>query len=180
MGLRVGGLWACLLLITACGAESEPQTSDPSSASDTPSATQPRTSADNSTEPTKSLPLPAADGTRIVVDDSDFGAMLFDDTGQAIYMFDIETTSGPQCYDDCAVAWPPVFTDAEPVAGDGTDPALLGTTERADGRLQVTYNDHPLYFYAHEGKREVLCHDVFLNGGNWYVVQPEGDPAPPG
>ena len=83
-------------------------------------------------------------------------------------------------HDECAVAWPPVVTDGEPVAGKGVDPALLGTTERADGRLQVTYNDHPLYFYAHEGKHEVLCHDVFLNGGNWYVVQPDGDPAPPG
>ena len=39
---------------------------------------------------------------------------------------------------------------------------------------------HPLYFYAHEGKNEVLCHDVFLNGGNWYVVHPDGDAAFPG
>ncbi len=106
--------------------------------------------------------------------------MLYDDTGQAIYLFDVETTAEPQCYGDCAVAWPPVLTDGEPVAGEGVDPALLGTSERTDGRLQVTYNDHPLYFYAHEGKGEVLCHDVFLNGGNWYVVMPNGDPAPPG
>ena len=106
--------------------------------------------------------------------------MLYDDTGQAIYLFDVETTAEPQCTGECAVAWPPVVTDGEPVAGKGVNPSLLGTTERADGRLQVTYNDHPLYFYAHEGKHEVLCHDVFLNGGNWYVVQPDGDPAPPG
>jgi predicted lipoprotein with Yx(FWY)xxD motif len=106
--------------------------------------------------------------------------MLFDRTGQAIYLFDLETTSRPECYDACAEAWPPVLTKGDPVAGQGLDSALLGTTERRDGTVQVTYNDHPLYFYAHEGKHEVQCHDIFLNGGTWYVVQPDGDAAPPG
>lgn len=106
--------------------------------------------------------------------------MLFDSTGQAIYLFDVETTSKPRCYGACAEAWPPVLTTGEPVAGQGVDISLLATTERSDGTVQVTYNGHPLYFYAHEGKREVKCHDVFLNGGNWYVVRPGGDPAPPG
>ena len=59
---------------------------------------------------------------------------------------------------------------------EGADPNDLPE----DGTVQVTYNGHPLYFYAHEGKREVKCHDIFLNGGNWYVVQPGGDAAPPG
>ncbi len=42
----------------------------------------------------------------------------------------------------------------------------------------MTIDGHPLYFYAHEGKREVKCHDVFLHGGNWYAVQPDGHAAP--
>ena len=105
--------------------------------------------------------------------------MLFDATGQAIYLFDIETTSKPECYGVCADAWPPVLTTGRPVDGPGVDPSLLGTTKRSDGTVQVTYNDHPLYFYAHEGKHEVKCHNVFLNGGTWYVVQPSGDPATP-
>lgn len=72
-----------------------------------------------------------------------------------------------------------MLTQGEPRAGLGVENSLLGTTERTDGALQVTYDNHPLYFYAHEGKREVKCHDVFMNGGNWYVVRPDGDPAPP-
>jgi predicted lipoprotein with Yx(FWY)xxD motif len=124
-------------------------------------------------------PEPAEPGTRIVASGSEFGQMLFDGTGQAIYLFDIETTSKPTCYDACAVAWPPVLTKGNPVAGQGVESSLLDTTDRTDGTVQVTYNDHPLYFYAHEGKREVKCHNIFLNGGNWYVVQPSGDPAPP-
>lgn len=47
----------------------------------------------------------------------------------------------------------------------------------SDGIRQVTYDGHPLYFYAHEGRGEMKCHDVFVNGGNWYVVQPGGDAA---
>ena len=187
MNIRVGALMGCLLLVAACGGDPEPEATEPSAASDTPTATAPssaETSAEHTpastAEPTASSVPPKADGPTIVADDSEYGAMLYDETGQAIYLFDVETTAEPRCYDDCAAAWPPVFAEGEAVAGAGVDAALLGTTERADGRLQVTYNDHPLYFYAHEGKHEVLCHDVFLDGGNWYVVQPDGDPAPPG
>ena len=55
---------------------------------------------------------------------------------------------------------------------------LLGTTTRSDGARQVTYAGHPLYFYAHEGKNQVLCHDVREYGGLWLVVTPKGPPAP--
>jgi len=170
-----------LTFLTACGEDSRPEADEPTS---TPSPTDRATDAPTAAatdEPTPSTtPEPSERGTRIVVADSDFGDMLFDGTGQAIYLFDLEATSKPRCYDACAEAWPPVLTKGEAVAGIGVESALLGTTERTDGTSQVTYNDHPLYFYAHEGRREVKCHDVFMNGGNWYVVQPDGDPAPPG
>jgi predicted lipoprotein with Yx(FWY)xxD motif len=172
-----------LTLFTACGGDSDQDADDPAETSgatadvtDSPSAP-----ASASDAPTLSAsPEPIAKGTRLVVSDSDFGQMLFDSTGQAIYLFDVETTSKPACYDACAEAWPPVLTKGDPVAGQGVESSLLATTERADGTVQVTYNGHPLYFYAHEDKHEVKCHDVFLNGGTWYVVQPGGDPAPPG
>ena len=114
----------------------------------------------------------------MIAAESDFGRILFDRRGQAIYLFDVEATTEPRCYDACADAWPPVLTDGDPLAGDGVKASLLGTTRRNDGTTQVTYGGHPLYFYAHEGAREVKCHDVFLNGGNWYAVQPDGDRAP--
>lgn len=169
-----------LTVLTACGDGSDADADDATSESSTTTEATAPSSPSTPEEPTSSATEPSEPGTRIVASGSEFGQMLFDATNQAIYLFDVETTSKPECYDACAEAWPPVLTEGDPVAGRGVDASLLGTTERTDGTLQVTYNDHPLYFYAHEGKGEVKCHDIFLNGGNWYVVQPDGDAAPPG
>lgn len=138
------------------------------------------TSAAPSAESTGPAPAatPAATGTEIIIQESDFGPILFDAGGQAIYLFDRETSSTPDCYGDCAAAWPPVLTDGGPVAGAGVGVDLLGTTVRSDGSVQVTYGGHPLYYYAAEDKNEVTCHDVDEFGGVWLVVTPAGQAAP--
>jgi predicted lipoprotein with Yx(FWY)xxD motif len=117
----------------------------------------------------------AATGTEIVLGDSQFGRILFDADDQAIYLFDKESGPTSACYGDCAAAWPPVLTEGAPVAAGAVKPSLLGTTERDDGTTQVTYNGHPLYYYAHEGPGEVTCHDVEEFGGLWLVVDGAGD-----
>jgi predicted lipoprotein with Yx(FWY)xxD motif len=104
--------------------------------------------------------------------------MLFDQRGQAIYLFDRETAGRPDCYGECAVAWPPVLTTGTPQAGGDVRAELLGTVARDDGSTQVTYAGHPLYYYAHEAPGQVLCHDVVDFGGRWLVVTPEGAAAP--
>ena len=103
--------------------------------------------------------------------------MLFDEAGQAIYIWQVERGDTPRCYGDCAAQWPPVLTDGSPVAGKGVAPALLGTTTRRDGSTQLTYGGHPLYYYAHEPPGEVTCHDVATHGGTWWAVAPDGDRA---
>ena len=125
----------------------------------------------------ESPPAGPSTGVTITTAGSDFGEVLFDGTGQAIYLFDKETTGVPDCYGDCAVAWPPVLTEGSPVAGAGTMTDLLGTTPRTDGSTQVTYAGHPLYYYAHEGKNVVTCHNVSEFGGLWLVVTPTGQAA---
>jgi predicted lipoprotein with Yx(FWY)xxD motif len=46
---------------------------------------------------------------------------------------------------------------------------------RRDGRLQVTYAGHPLYYYVGDRRPgEVLCQAVAEYGGTWYVVAPDG------
>ena len=127
--------------------------------------------------PAAQSPPPAATGTTVKVADSDYGRILFDDTDQAIYLFDKEGSAKSECYGECADAWPPVLTEGSPRAGAGTEQALLGTTKRDDGTTQVTYDGHPLYYYVDDPKGVVLCHDVEEFGGLWLVVQPNGEAA---
>lgn len=165
------------LVLAGCGDGGSGPAADASTESMTPTPTDSRTPSPAASR----TPIPSESqeqGLRIVAADSDVGTILFDGKDQAIYLFDVETTTDPQCYDACAEAWPPVLTEGEPVAGPGVEVSRLGTTERSDGTTQVTYGGHPLYFYAHEGPGEVTCHDVFLNGGTWYAVQPDGERAP--
>jgi Secreted repeat of unknown function len=53
-----------------------------------------------------------------------------------------------------------VLTDGAPMPAQGAQADELGTTTRTDGTTQVTYAGRPLYYYAHEGKNQVRCHDV--------------------
>lgn len=115
---------------------------------------------------------------RIVARKSAFDRVLFDANGQVVYAFERDGNDRSNCTSaECVRAWPPVLTREEPLAGDGVDPRLLGTIRRSDGKLQVTYNGRPLYFYEHEGPGEIKCHNVDLHGGLWWVVTPLGDPA---
>jgi predicted lipoprotein with Yx(FWY)xxD motif len=166
----------CLLLV-GCGGSSSPSESIPvNSASPSRALSAPSSSAASPSPASSPAPEPA--GTTIIAADSKFGTMLYDATGQPIYLFDAEATSRPECYDECAEAWPPVLTEGEPRAKGAVRSDLLGTTRRSDDSTQVTYAGHPLYFYAHEGKYQVLCHNVTEFGGTWLVVQPDGTAAP--
>ena len=131
-------------------------------------------------QPSSSAAAPAKAGTKIVLRDSDYGRMLWGADRQAIYLFDKEETTKPRCYGDCAAAWPPVFANGAPRVGKGLDADRLGTVKRRSGKKQVTYGGHALYYYAHEGPGQVLCHDIEEFGGTWLVVRKSGKPAPGG
>ena len=105
---------------------------------------------------------------------SDFGTMLYDATGQPIYLFDVETGPRSRCYGACAQAWPPVLTKGRPTAGKGARRGLLGTIRRRDGSTQVTYRGHPLYYYVTDSPGRVLCQNVTEFGGTWLVVRANG------
>jgi len=163
-------LTACLVGLAACGSDDE--AAAPAPATTTEAAPAPTTTETQ----TRPEPEPEAKrtGTTIDLGDSDYGTMLFGPKQQAIYIFERDSKDETVCYDECAKAWPPVYTKGEPRAGRGVKESLLGTVERRDGKLQVTYAGKPLYFYVNEGPGEVRCHNVNLNGGFWWVVGPDG------
>lgn len=162
------------LVVAGCGDDGEQPTAPPQEAA---SAATTATAPDERQTGTATSTTPRP-GTQIVAGDSQFGRMLFDARKQAIYIFERDSPRQTVCYGGCAEAWPPVYTSGEPVAGSGVRSSLLGTIERRDGRMQVTYAGKPLYYYAHEGSGEVRCHNVDLNGGLWWVVGPDGKRRP--
>jgi hypothetical protein len=59
------------------------------------------------------------------------------------------------------------------LSDDGLTPA--GMRKRADGRMQVTYNHHPLYMFAKDkAKGQTNGEGVNAFGGTWDVVSPAG------
>ncbi len=166
-----------LVLAGGCGGDADDEATTAATAAEEEAATvKEETTADTEGGRGEGTKDGAAKGTTVVLDDSEFGAMLYDASDQAIYVFERDGADKSNCYGECAAAWPPVLTSGAPVAGDGVDDDLLGTTKRRDGGTQVTYGGRPLYYYAHEAPGEVRCHNIDLNGGLWWVVGADGEP----
>jgi predicted lipoprotein with Yx(FWY)xxD motif len=51
----------------------------------------------------------------------------------------------------------------------------LGTTMRSDGKTEVTYNGHPLYYYVGDKKPgDMTGQGLNAFGALWYVLSPGG------
>ena len=188
--LRAVALPAVILLIAAAGCGGGEQVESPQGEEGSATATNESTpeseggsegagGAKLATRPegTEGLRV-AATRAQIVAGESRYGDVLFDANGQVVYVFEIDRPNRSNCTsEECVKAWPPVLTQEPPSAGAGVNERLLGTIRRGEGRLQVTYNGRPLYFYEHEGPSEIRCHNVDLHGGLWWVVTPSGKPV---
>jgi predicted lipoprotein with Yx(FWY)xxD motif len=93
-----------------------------------------------------------------------------------LYVFLADRGSTSRCYGVCATAWPPLLTSVKPLAGPGVQAKLLGMTKRKDGKLQVTYNGHPLYYYEADKVGKVMCQHANMHGGLWLIIKPNGQP----
>ena len=111
-----------------------------------------------------------------VAEKEPYGAYLVDAEGKTLYLFMADTDGSSTCNDDCAGAWPPLTTEGEAMAGDGVEASMLGTVEREDGTMQVTYNGHPLYYFVRdESAGDTNGQDVEGFGAEWYLVSPSGE-----
>jgi predicted lipoprotein with Yx(FWY)xxD motif len=115
----------------------------------------------------------SATGT-LTVRTSDYGKILFDGRGFALYAFTRDRGQSA-CAGACATAWPPFVVKGGIRAGTGVKASLLGTVRRANGARQVTYAGRPLYYYVGDRRPDqVLCQNVREFGGLWLVVRPNG------
>jgi predicted lipoprotein with Yx(FWY)xxD motif len=103
------------------------------------------------------------------------GAVLVDARGRTLYLFEKDRKGKSSCTGACAAFWPPLVTVGKPAAGRGVKASLLGTTRRGDGRLQVTYNRHPLYTFSLDKKAgQTKGEELSSFGGSWYAVSAKG------
>jgi predicted lipoprotein with Yx(FWY)xxD motif len=103
------------------------------------------------------------------------GKFLVDGQGRTMYLFEADKSSASTCSGPCAATWPPITASAMPMAGGGVSQSLLGTTKRADGTEQVTYNGHPLYYFAADtGAGTAKGQGSKEFGAGWYVLNAKG------
>jgi len=102
------------------------------------------------------------------------GKVLVAANGRTLYLFTADKGKKSTCYGQCAAYWPSL-TAGKPSVGAGLKASLLGTTKRKDGKLQVTYAGHPLYFFVQDKKVGQVNGQGFVHfGGSWWVVSAAG------
>jgi predicted lipoprotein with Yx(FWY)xxD motif len=117
----------------------------------------------------------SAGGTVITTAKSSAGTVLTSGSGKAVYVWTKDTGDMSNCNGACASAWPPVTTTATATAAGSANASDIGTITRSDGTKQVTYDGHPLYYFAGDsgpGSASGQGSDGF--GATWWLVTPTG------
>jgi predicted lipoprotein with Yx(FWY)xxD motif len=114
-------------------------------------------------------------GAKVALVDSGLGRVLVDGRGRTLYLFEKDKHGKSACSGQCAGFWPPLITSGKPLATRGAKTSLLGTTRRPDGRLQDTYNHHPLYTFVKDtSKGQTNGEELDVFGAEWYALSAAG------
>jgi predicted lipoprotein with Yx(FWY)xxD motif len=114
-------------------------------------------------------------GALVKVGSSSLGRVLVDAHGKTLYIWAHDKGAKSTCYGDCAEYWPPLITRGKPLAAGGAKASLLGTSRRSDGRIQVTYAGHPLYYFVKDTKPGQTSGEALTGfGGRWDPVSAAG------
>lgn len=171
----VGGAVGAALLVAACSSGSSstgaPASSAPASSS--PASSSP--AAGSSSSAAAPAGSASGSGSAVITTASSSGGTFLTDGGRAVYLWAKDGTGMSACSGACAGAWPPVTTSGAVTASGGAKAGDLGTITRPDGTRQVTYDGHPLYFFAGDSSAGMASgqgSDSF--GAKWWLVSPAG------
>ena len=96
--------------------------------------------------------------------DSSMGKIYTDAKGMTLYTYDKDEPGKSNCYDQCAVNWPPLVAEEGAMAeGEWT------IIERTDGTKQWAYEGKPVYLWI----QDKAPGDVTGEGkgdGTWHVL----------
>jgi predicted lipoprotein with Yx(FWY)xxD motif len=104
------------------------------------------------------------------------GTYLVDGKGRTLYLFDADKRNMSNCDGACLSLWPAFSsTGKAPVAKGGVMAGKLGVTT-GSGKQIVTYNGHPLYYYAADQQAgDTNGQGLTDFGAKWEAVTPAGD-----
>jgi predicted lipoprotein with Yx(FWY)xxD motif len=159
--VKAGVPVAAALLAAACGSSSSTSNGSGAQASPTPAG--------------GSTASASTTGTVITTHAGSAGAFLTTGSGHAVYLWTKDGMDKSVCSSACAGAWPPVPANGTVTASGGAKASALGTITRSDGTKQVTYDGHPLYYFAGDsgpGQTNGQGSDGF--GAKWWLVAPSG------
>lgn len=124
----------------------------------------------DTTTPVAASPVasPVAEMTAVgIAETEELGMFLTDSEGMTLYIFSNDEPGVSNCYDDCAVNWPPFYADDSLPLPEGFV-GELGEIERTDGTEQTTYNGMPLYYWVNDAAPgDTTGHAV---GDVWWVA----------
>lgn len=162
--MRTRSLFLPILAVVALTACTSPAAS--------PSVAAPTASPTPAASPGESSPATGS-ATVMVADNPDHGQILVDGEGRTLYLFMPDEAGTPTCYDDCAIAWPPLLAEGEITVGAGLDDSDFSTAPRTDGGDQVKIGNWPLYYFASDAAPGETKGQGLQ--GIWFVVSPSGE-----
>ena len=115
-------------------------------------------------------------GPSVGIGQTSIGAVLTGAGGKTLYQFAKDTSTASACIGGCASTWPPLTLAAGQQVQSASGLAKpFATIKRGDGSTQVTYDGHPLYYYAPDSAAgDVRGQGV---GGKWFAESPSGGPV---
>jgi predicted lipoprotein with Yx(FWY)xxD motif len=117
-----------------------------------------------------------AASSAIDVRNGPLGKMLVDAHGRTLYLFEADKPNMSNCSSACLSLWPPLDATAKPQAKGGVVASKIGLIPGAGGKSEVTYNGHPLYYYAPDQKPgDTQGQGLNQFGAKWYVLATTGN-----
>src|SRR5579859_7652362 len=194
---RAVGVAGISLVAAACS--SGTSTSTPGTAASSPASSSPAAAAPSSSPAATGQANGAAMVSLATISGIPDQALV-GSNGRTLYLFEADKNGTSACSGACAAAWPPAtvtgtpqagsgvslsarvivprrdwLTPLTPQAGSGVSQSLLGTITRADGTMQLTYNGHPLYYFAGDASAgQDKGQGLKAFGAGWYVVNASG------
>jgi predicted lipoprotein with Yx(FWY)xxD motif len=134
----------------------------------------PVTGATSTPVPQPTTALVVASSTVVnMVTDPKLGAFLVDAKGMTLYVYGKDTAGVSNCTGQCLANWPALVANGTLTAGSGVTGKLTSFT-RADGTMQVAYNDMPVYYFIADKKPGDTVGQG--KGGVWFVAPISGSP----